>query len=235
MEYSDAFKESFRPEVINNIKTQMRSDMKKSVGDNGLDIAAGFIPIVGALKAKTSFQSYKDYRMGEKILKFLEAFANENYNPEQLNDMIEDIQEKNGEHFFETLIDTIDRIDNINKTEILANILNHSISGEISHENFLRHSWILTNIPYIDLAQLHKYTKDFYQTASTEILASNGLVNETILDAGTYGDNPDESGGSKYGLSPLGEEMLRYGLKSTDWQYQGSGRVIPSLEWKEIE
>ena len=204
MEYSDAFKESFTPEVINKIKTQIHSGMRKSVGENSLNIAAGFVPIFGLLKAKTSFQSYKDYRMGEKILKFLEAFANENYNPEQLNGMIKDIQEKNGEYFFETLIDTIDRIDNINKTEILANILHHSIQGDISHENFLRHSWILTNIPYIDLAQLHNYTKDFYQQASTEILVSNGLISETVLDAGTYGDNPDESGGSKFGLSPLG-------------------------------
>lgn len=235
MEYSDAFKESFRPEVINNLKTQMLSDMKKSVGDNGLDMAAGFIPIVGLLKAKTSFHSYKDYRMGEKILKFLESFANENSNPEQLNDMIEDIQEKNGEYFFETLIDTIDRIDNIKKTEILANILHHSIHGDISHDNFLRHSWILTNIPYIDLAQLHNYTNDFYQPASTEILVSNGLISETVLDSGTYGDNTEESGGSKYGLSPLGEEMLHYGLKSGDWQYQGAGKVIPGLEWKEFE
>lgn len=153
-----------------------------------------------------------------KVLNFLDALSQEGYDQDQINEMAEDLGEKNYETLYETLLDTIDRIDNINKARILANILRHSANGDIARDNFLRHSWILSTVPYIDLQQLNKYITDYFQPSSSEILSSLGLINETVIDGGTFGEGGEE-GGSKYGLSPLGEEMLHFGLYAREWQY----------------
>lgn len=221
------------PEVFDKLRKEDFKKSKEGYNDNILDIVSGFIPVLNLLKARTFFQDYKDWKMGKKILDFLSEFTRNESNQDELNKMASEIESINGESFFETMIDTLDRIDNENKARILANILRHSVSGQISRENFLRHSWILANVPNIDLQQLHKYTVDYYQPASSEILASNGLIRETILDAGDI-DSADK-GGSKYGLTTLGEEMLHFGLYAREWEYKGGGRQIPALNWQTVE
>lgn len=233
--YSDGLKRSLAPDVIKKVRKELGSKVSSTVGNNILDIAAGFIPVLGLVKSKTSFQGYYDYRTAIKLLNFMEAFSQEDLDPTKFEEMIQEVESINKESLFETMMDIIDRIDNVNKTVILANILRHSIKGDISRPNYLRHCWILTNIPYIDLLQLHKYTTDYYETASSEILMSNGLIRETIIDAGEFGTEEENKGGSKFGLSSLGEEMLYYGLCFSDWQYTGKGRTIPGLGWVEIE
>ncbi len=232
--YPIELKRSFTPDVLRRVKDDLKKETNGVSGRNLLDIASGFLPILGLLKSETSFQGYHYYRSGLKLLSFFEEFTRENIDQAKLDETIEEIQNMNEESFFETMMDTIDRIDNANKAALLANILRHTINGEIPRDNFLRHSWILTNVPYIDLQQLHKYTVDYYQPSSTEILAANGLVNETVIEEEEYDENGNGNGaGSKYGLSPLGEEMLHYGLYNLNWQYVGNGRKVPGLTWGE--
>lgn len=223
MSYSEELRNSFLPEVLEKVKSELVTTLKKESGKNLLDIAAGFIPVLGCLKADTSFQSIRDYRNGVKLLNFMTAFSKEEYDPSALEEMIKEIQDKNQESFFETIIDVIDRIDNQNKATYLSNLLHHSIKGDISRENFLRHCWILSQVPFIDLQQLYKYTVDYYQPSSSEILNINGLIQQTIISAGTFGDDEqeyDQETGSKYGLTQLGEEMLHFGMYIKDWQYR---------------
>lgn len=230
--YSDEFRRTLTPEVISKIKTEVSDKSIGIIKTNALDIVSGFIPVLGLLKSRTSFQSYRDSRIGMKLINFLEALSQEDYNYDSINEMAKELEEINHETLYETLLDTIDRIDNINKARILANILRHTAKGDISTDNFLRHTWILSTVPYIDLQLLHKYKKDFYQASSSEILSSTGLVKETVIDGG----NVDGSeGGSKYGLSPLGEEMLHYGLYNIEWKYSGQGRQIEDLKWGEYD
>lgn len=226
---SREFKKSFTPEIIDRIRKEDFEAVQRKNQKNILDIASGFIPVVGWLKSRSLFQDYKDYRFGEKIIAFLRAFAKESYSQEDLNGMISEIEGVNSEFFFETLTDTLDRIDNANKARILGNILHNCIIGYISRDNFLRHSWILSNVPYIDLQQLYKYTEDYYEPSSSDILAANGLIRETTLDEGTFASF---TGGCKYGLTLLGEEILKYGFFYPEWQYKGSGRHIKRFEQK---
>lgn len=234
--YSEELQRSFSPFVIRKVRAELSTDMSKVVGSNILDIAAGFIPVIGLLKTKTSFQGYRDYKTAVKLLNFMEAFSKEDVDSTELDNMVQEVESINREPFFETMMDILDRIDNTYKAKVLANILHHSIKGDISRANYLRHCWILANVPYIDLQQLHKYITDHYEPASSEILSSNGLIRETVIDAGEYGaDGTSENGGSLFGLSSLGEEMLHYGLYSQYWQYKGNGRTIPSLQITDIE
>lgn len=172
--------------------------------------------------------------MGIKLLEFVEQFAKNETDPNELSEAISEIEQMNGESFFETMMDFLDRIDNANKARILANILHHSIKGDISRDNYLRHIWILANMPFIDLQQLHKYINDYYQSSSSEILYANGLIRETIMDGGTFGDEEQTDGGNKFGLTALGEEMLHFGLYSRDWQYNGAVRQMNSVIFIEL-
>ena len=167
--------------------------------------------------------------MGIKLLEFVEQFAKNETDPNELSAAISEIEQMNGESFFETMIDVLDRIDNANKARILANILHHCIKGDISIDNYLRHIWILANMPFIDLQQLHKYITDYYQSSSSEILYANGLIRETIMDGGTYGAEEQTDVNNKFGITALGEEMLHFGLYSRDWQYKGAGRQMNSV------
>ena len=233
--YSEGLRQSLTPAVIKKVRGDLGSGNSSTVGNNILDIAAGFIPVIGLVKAKTSFLGYRDYKTAKKLLKFMEAFSQEDYNPEELDDMAHEIQNINSESLFENMMDILDRIDNANKAVILANILRHSIKGYISRPNYLRLCWIIANVPYIDLLQLHKYRTDFYEPSSTEILSANGLIHETVIDGGELDAEDSDKGGSKFGLSPLGEEMLHYGLYNIDWRYNGAGRQVPNPKWRTIK
>lgn len=232
--YSEGLRHSFSPDVIRKIHAEYGSNLSSTIANNILDMAAGFIPVLDVIKSLASFKDYRNYRIAVKLLKFLEAFSREEYNPDELDGMIQEIDSKNKESFFESMMDIIERIDNINKTDILANILRHSIRGDISRSNYLRHCWIIANVTYIDLQQLYQYTVDYYEPSSTEILFANGLIRETVIDGGEYDADDVNTGGSKYGLSPLGEEMLRFGLNCMEWQYKGNGRTIPDKQWEGI-
>lgn len=227
--YSIELRRTFTTDVIRRVSEELLSKSKSDVGANALDIAAGFIPVIGLLKSRTSLQSYRDYRMGTKLLVFFEKFAQNATDPDELFNAATEIDKMNGESFFETMMTVLDRIDNANKARILANILHHSIKGDITRDNYLRHSWILANVPFIDLQQLHKYTTDHYQSSSSEILYANGLIRETILDGGTFGVGEHNDGGNKFGLTALGEEMLHYGLYNREWEYKGAGKQINSV------
>lgn len=120
-------------------------------------------------------------------------------------------------------------IRNANKAKILAKIIHHSIKGYISRDNYLRHCCILANAPFINFQQLYKYTTDYYHSSSSEILYVNGLIRETILDGGTFVAKESNGGDNKFGLTALGEEMLRFGLYNINWQYKGADRQINSV------
>ncbi len=68
---------------------------------------------------------------------------------------------------------------------------------------------------------LSKYVQDFYEAGESEILAASGLIIQTNIRPGVWNNGND--GGFKYGLSKVGENMLRYGFESSESKYQGEG------------
>ncbi|UVR08246.1 hypothetical protein NXW74_18555 [Bacteroides ovatus] len=135
------------------------------------------------------------------------------------------MRKKYKENGCEALFAVLERLDNINKVNILANLIKAKIRCNISIENFIRLTTILDRIPYSDLSELSKYTKDYYEDGSTDILLSAGVLYETVLDTNDT---------NKYRLNTLGAMLLKYGLlEDVDVEIQSTTH-LKDLEWKDL-
>ena len=99
----------------------------------------------------------------------------------------------------------VDRLDNINKQSILAQLTIAKVHGTISIEDFFRLHSLLERIPWVDLKELPYYKNPFYdEGGDTELLFATGALEMNIIDT--------KGGPNKYILSRLGEMLLRWGF-----------------------
>ena len=98
----------------------------------------------------------------------------------------------------------VNKIDNVNKASILANLIKSRVNNEISIHDFFRLSSMLDRIPYIDLNELEKYQKAYYDdSGDTELFYATGALKLDTIDA------QEEN---LYILSELGRKLLKYGM-----------------------
>lgn len=101
------------------------------------------------------------------------------------------------------MLSIIDRLDNLHKQKILANLVRAKGEGRITIEDFFRLESVLQRIPYVDLKQLPKYQTGYYDdNGDSELLYSTGVLRPAIY----------HQDGDKYVLSPLGVSLMKYGL-----------------------
>lgn len=140
------------------------------------------VPIIGTLKGLyKATKNIQLYRLMKKVHKFI--FITHDTTLQERESFINEYAEKNKENGCEALFAVLERLDNVNKVNILANLMKAKIRGYISIENFIRLSTVLDRIPYPDLSELQKYTEDYFEEGSTDILLSAGVLSETVLDA----------------------------------------------------
>lgn len=109
----------------------------------------------------------------------------------------------------------IDRLDNINKQIILANLTKARINSDISIEDYFRLSSILERIPYVDFQFLPSYANANYdESGDTELLYATGVLQIAVIDA---------NGNNKYILSELGRKLLQYGMMINTEVKHGKG------------
>lgn len=97
----------------------------------------------------------------------------------------------------------VDRLDNINKQNILANLTKARISSIISIEDYFRLSSMLERIPYVDFKFLPLYQEPHYEENGDTELFSTGVLQIAVIDVN---DN------NKYILSDLGKKLVIHGL-----------------------
>ena len=98
----------------------------------------------------------------------------------------------------------VNKTDNVNKATILANLIKSRVENEITIHDFFRLSSMLDRIPYIDLNELEKYQKAYYDdSGDTELLYATGALKLDTIDA------QEEN---LYILSELGRKLLKYGM-----------------------
>lgn len=121
----------------------------------------------------------------------------------------------------------VNKIDNVNKASILANLIKSRVNNEISIHDFFRLSSMLDRIPYIDLNELEKYQKAYYDdSGDTELLYATGALKLDTIDA------QEEN---LYILSELGRKLLKYGmLRSANVDNHGGSFVNGVLTDKNI-
>lgn len=179
------------------------------------------VPIISTLKGLyKATKNYQFYRLMKKMHRFI--FVTHDTTLQEREKFITEYAEKNKEDGCEALFAVLERLDNVNKVDVLANLIKAKIKGFISIGNFIRLTTILDRIPYPDLNELPKYIEDYFEDGSTDILLSAGVINETVLDA---------NGPNKYRLNFLGSIMLKYGLSYNADVELKTTTNITQLEW----
>lgn len=182
-------------------------EMVAQIGDVALDViidggALDGVPVIGLLKGvyKTT-KNFQFQRLIKKVHKFI--FITQDITLEERNKFIQEYTEKNKEEGCEALLAVIDRLDNVNKVDILVNLMKAKIKGGINMADFIRLCAIIDRIPFSDFSELVKYVEDYYEEGSTDVLLSAGVLFNTIIDGNE---------GNKYRLNSLGKILLKYGL-----------------------
>lgn len=176
----------------------------KDAWKNQLKAVVNLIPGVGGALAQ-ELQSIEDYKTNEFFRKFT-IFIMEltDLGTDERDLFSREIEEKANDYSGNVLLGLVDRLDNINKGKILANLIKAKVSGDISIEDFFRLSSMTERIPYVDLINLPKYQFDYYdESGDTELLFATGVLIQTVIDANDNG---------KYRLSVLGQKLLEYGM-----------------------
>lgn len=171
------------------------------------------IQIMQNFKESEFFRKYTAYILGvvDTTEKEREKFA-------------EEISKKANDAAGNVIAGMVDRLDNINKEVILANLTMARIDDKISIENFFRLASVLERIPYVDLVKLPLYQTPYYdEDGDTELLNSTGVLRPVKLS----------EDGDTYILSPLGVKLLQYGLMTNVKKVNVKGTSV-DLSWNDI-
>lgn len=208
-----------------NYKDLKKNDRKKIARDNILGMI-GCIPVIGAWVSATvgSGLSFSDVSLFRKIYAYI--YEIKETTQEQRIKFFDEIEARVNDASGHVICDMINRLDNIYKAEVLANLTKAKINGEISIDEFFRLSAIVEKIPYTDFQYLPRFENAGYDdNGITDILYSSGALIIKTLDE-------DRNG---YTLSSSGRKLLKYGLNHDVKQDVKNATTIPSLGWYDAD
>ena len=214
-------------EVYRKLKRQNRSTILKYSGNTILDVLLNLIPTFGGALAnlKDKGLSYRDSQLFRKFASYVYEVGDISYKDREK--FISDLERTAEDYHGDILSGMIDRLDNINKTVILANLTKSRVNGNITIEDFFRLANILEKIPYTDFNYLSDFTESKYLDGGvTELLYSVGVLVQTSIDS-------DQS--NKYSLSINGLKLLKYGLLVEIDKKIENKTEVDSLKWDYLE
>lgn len=159
--------------------------------------------------------SVKDKIFEKKLLYFLLELKD--IPTDKRNNFIKELEEKSGQRAGETLLMLIERLDNVRKAKIIANLLKAKINNDINIEKFLRLSSIVDRGFLNDLEKLSlfKSPEGTYIEDVSESLHSLGLLYIFISE---FVDTIDQNSptfnnsGNNFKITNTGLDLLKYGL-----------------------
>ena len=166
------------------------------------------IPVLGGVVssylqiAKNNRETYLEMEFYRKLLALI--YGIKDLKPNDIKSFMDEV-ENNAKDFSGCVIThLVNKTDNVNKATILANLIKSRVENEITIHDFFRLSSMLDRIPYIDLNELEKYQKAYYDdSGDTELLYATGALKLDTIDA------QEEN---LYILSELGRKLLKYGM-----------------------
>lgn len=216
---------NFVDETFTKVKSASANPLKtKSGWLEQLKAIVNLIPTLGGALAQEIqvFQDYKESEFFRKYTAFILGVVDTT--EKEREKFAEEIAKKANDAAGNVIAGMVDRLDNINKEVILANLTKARIEEMISIENFFRLASVLERVPYIDLAKLSSYQTPYYdEDGDTELLNSTGVLRPVLLS----------EEGDTYILSPLGVKLLQYGLKTNVKIANVKGTSV-DLSWNNI-
>ena len=201
-----------------------KKDLAKEVGFKLLNL----IPSVGSILAEAPelYQGYRENEFFRKLCKVLLEIKDVK-EPERQR-FLQEVEDKAKDFSGNVLMNMIDRLDNINKGTVLANLIQARTDDKISIDDFFRLVSILERIPYTDLDKLIAFNEPYYDASGvTELLNATGAIDVCIIDS-----NPDSN--NQYELTSLGRMLVQYGLKIDVANTLHNGTTA-QMTWNEVE
>lgn len=213
-----------------DLKKIKRIDVRNQTKDAIIGVF-NYIPVIGGgiaaeiQQIKYARQSFLEIDFYRKFLALI--YGIQDLLPKDISAFLEEVSEKAQDNSGNVITNLINRIDNVNKAEILANLVRAKTENRITIHDFFRLSSMLERIPYVDLNELKKYQNPYYdESGDTELLYATGALKLSILDS--------ESENS-YTLSNLGALLLEEGMNYENVPRSKGGTDVAQLEWNEIK
>ena len=182
----------------------------KNIGKEALIGAFNCIPVLGGVVAsylqiaRSNRETYLEMEFYRKLLALIYGIKDLNLQPNDMKSFLVELENNAREFSGYVITQLINKTDNVNKVTVLANLIKSRVNNEISIHDFFRLSSMLDRIPYIDLNELEKYQKAYYDdSGDTELLYATGALKLDTIDA------QEEN---LYILSELGRKLLKYGM-----------------------
>ena len=182
------------------------------------------VPVFGGALAQEIqvMQNFKESEFFRKYTAYILGVADLTIQERKI--FAEEIAQKARDSAGYLITEMVNRLDNINKEVILANLTKSRIDDKISIENFFRLASVLERIPYVDLVKLLSYQTPYYDAnGDTELLNSTGVLRPVKLS----------EDGDTYILSPLGVKLLSFGLNINIGEVNVKGTSL-GLSWNDI-
>lgn len=205
----------------------------KSFGIDSIIASFNVIPVIGGVIAnelsniKALLHRYKEDDFFRKFLYLI-------YNIKDTSDkdrksFMSEVEKEAEDYSGSVIAGMVDRIDNVNKAAILANLMKARMGGKIDIEDFFRLSNVVERIPYTDFKYLKDFEEDQYLKGGiTEMLYSTGVLSQTLVS----GDDNDDN---LYVLSDIGIKLCKYGLLIQVNERNEHGTSIPFASNEEIQ
>lgn len=170
-----------------DLKKIKRIDIRNETKDAIIG-ALNYIPVIGGgiaaeiQQIKNARQSFLEIDFYRKFLALI--YGIQDLLPKDITAFLEEVSEKAHDNSGNVITNLINRIDNVNKAEILANLVRAKTENRITIHDFFRLSSMLERIPYVDLNELKNYQNPYYdESGDTELLYATGALKLSILDS----------------------------------------------------
>ena len=179
-------------------------DVIKVTIDNGV---VQRIPILGHFVEGTKLiEDFRNQRFIKKIYRFL--YQTYKFDRERIEIFFEEYSQASCENGYELMLSVLERIDNINKVDVMTSFLRAKLDGYLSIDNYIRLTSSLQIVPYVDLKRLPDYLKSIGTRHDTYMLLAAGLLYNSEIGA----DGVGKEDGSHYQLNDNGLLFVKYGL-----------------------
>ena len=133
-EITKSFENTYESETAYDLVAQAGDIVFDAVIDGGM---LDGVPILGILKgAYKATRNLQLYRLMKKVHRFI--FQTRDTSLQERQKFIEEYTQKNKENGCEVLLAVIEKLDNTNKVDVLANLMKAKIQGKIDIKDFIR-------------------------------------------------------------------------------------------------
>lgn len=201
----------------------LSDDIAKLTNDSVI-ATLNMIPLVGGYAAQMA-QSVMEFQQADFFRKFVVLlYGIQDLSTQEREKFGEEIEVAAKDNSGSILAGMISRIDNINKSLVLANLIKAKVDGKIDIDDFFRLSLAVERIPYTDFKYLKEFVSVNYLSGGvTELFFASGVLNLVFID----------SKSNNYVLSSLGQKLVKYGL-SIDLDFFNPLGTDVELSWTDL-